>query len=140
MANLSRNARVLRVSNAEVGATTDITSSTVDTMGYGSVTFYALMGSIAPTAVTSCKVQTGAASDMSDAADIEASSLTIADTDDNGVAIIEIDSPRERYVRLIIDRGTATAVVDGALAVLTKPKVEPVTQSTTVIDTVFQTT
>ena len=131
--NISKGAKLTRVSNAVAAGTSDVTCSTIDTQGYDSCVFIAAFGTLTAGAVTSVKAQQGAASDMSDAADLEGTGITIADSDDNGLVMLEITSPRERYIRCIIDRGTANAVVDGVFALQSKAGVVPVVHDSTVI-------
>lgn len=132
--NLSRHGKVTRVSNAVAAGTTDINASSVDMQGYDSVTFYYLFGAITATAVTSCKAQQSSDDAVADAfADLTGTSITVADDDDNQVVVLEVDRPRERYVRPVVDRGTANAVLDGIIAVQTKAQVEPVTHDSTTV-------
>lgn len=113
--------------------TSDLTSEPVDTQGYEGVRFIIGFGAITSTAVTSIKVRQGTASNMSDGADLAGSAITIADTDDNKIAITEIHRPQERYVDLVTDRGTANAVVDFLIVELYGARKYPVTQDATVI-------
>jgi hypothetical protein len=113
--------------------TSDVNSDVVDLQGYEGVRFIAGFGALTSGAVTSLKVQQGAASDLSDAADLENSKITVADTDDNKVAITDIYRPRERYVRVAFDRGTQNAVIDFLLVELYGPKKLPPAAHSTVI-------
>ncbi len=77
-------------------------------------------GDIAAGAATSIKAQQGAASNMSDAADLEGTSITVAADDDNQIFGILITKPRERYVRVVVDKDasnnteeTGTYIVGG---------------------------
>lgn len=134
--NLSRFGKCTRVSNAEAAATTDINSSSVDMAGYQSVTFYVQFGAIVSGAATSVHAEQSA--DDSSFADLEGTNIAVADTDDNKIAILEIDSPSDRYVRCVVDRGTQNATVDSILAVQTKANIEPVTHdSSTVLGSEF---
>ena len=129
--NLSRAGKVTRVSNAVAAGTTDINSSSVDMQDFDAVTFYVSFGTITATAVTNVHAETS--SDDSTFNDLTGTSVTVADDDDNQVVVLEIDRPRERYIRCVIDRGTANAVVDGIIAVQTKANVEPVTHDATTV-------
>jgi hypothetical protein len=125
--------KTIRVLNAVAAGTTDQNSSVVDTAGYEAVRFVALFGALTASQVTSVKVQQGALSDGSDMADLEGTSTgPLADADSNKALIVEVVRPRERYVRLVVDRGTANAVIDGVIAELYQPRVMPITQDTTV--------
>lgn len=130
--------KIQEVCNATEGAagTTDINTDIVDTAGYDGVAWIVKFGAITSGAVTSVKVQQGAASNMSDAADLEGTAITVADDDDGQLALTEVIKPTERYVRLVVDRGTQNAVVENVTAILHKAVTLPVTQdSTTVIAT-----
>ena len=110
-----------------MAGTTDVTSSSVDMKGFDAVKFGVLFGTITATAVTSIKTQQSSDDGSSDTfADLLGTSQTVADTDDDKVFRIDITSPRERYVRCIVDRGTANAVVDGIVARLYRADKEPI--------------
>jgi hypothetical protein len=134
--NLAKNVKVTRVMNGQTAGTGDtLTGSTLDMANYDGVLFIGAFGTITATAVTTLKAQQGAASNMSDAADLEGTAISIADTDDNKVALLDIFRPAERYVRAIITRETANAVVDGVIAVQYSGRVKPITQGSTVAST-----
>ena len=135
MANLSKNSKVTRVLNAVAAGTSDQTGSVIDMANFDSVTFYVAFGTITTGAATSIKVQQGQQSDGSDMADLAGTSVTIADTDDNKIAFVEVNRPLERYVRVYVDRGTQNAVIDAAWAVQTAPRVKPVTHDSTTVVT-----
>ena len=113
--------------------TTDVNSDIIDTAGWEGVRFIIGFGAITAGAVTSVKAQQGAASNMSDAADLAGSAITVADSDDNKVAIIEIYRPIKRYVRSVIDRGTQNAVVDFELVEYIDSRKQPITEGGNVI-------
>lgn len=110
--------------------TSDVNSDIVDMQNFEGVRFLVGFGAITSGAVTSIKVQQGAASDMSDAADLLGTGVTVADNDDNQVAIVEVYKPRERYLRVTTDRGTQNAVIDFAIAELWGAKKLPITDDT----------
>jgi hypothetical protein len=112
--------------------TADINGDILDMQGFESVLVAVTFGAITSTAVTSIKAQQGAASNMSDAADLEGTAQVIADTDDDKTFYIEITRPRERYVRLVVDRGTANAVVASALYIQHGAAKQPVSHGTNV--------
>ena len=115
-----------RVSNAVAAGTTTVNSSSVDMKGFDAVAFVVAFGAITSTAVTSCKLQ--GSTDDSTFVDLESTGVTVADTDDNKIFVLEQDRPRYRYLRCTVVRGTANAVIDGIVAHQLKPQVEPVTQ------------
>ena len=113
--------QAITVTNGAAG-TSDINGVTLDMAGYEGVLMLVTMGAITATAVTSIKAQQGAASDLSDAADLASTAQTIADSDDEKTYYIDVFKPRERYVRLVVDRGTANAVVASATYIQYGPR------------------
>lgn len=123
-----------RVSAGVVAGTSDVTSATVDMAvdnGYRGVQFCVPFGVITSGAVTTVKVQESA--DDSNWADLAGTSITVADTDDDKMVLIDIYRPGKRYIRCIVDRGTQNAVVDGIFALLYENNMEPVSQSADVV-------
>lgn len=136
--NLTPNIKTIRLkvdgtNYTGSAGTSDLTSEAVDTQGYYAARFICGFGAITASAVTSTKLQQSTDDASSDAyADITGSAQTVADTDDNKVVISEIVLPKERYLKHIVDRGTANAVVDFLLVELI-PLAVPVTQHSTVL-------
>ena len=133
MLNIGTQTKLTRVMNAVAAGTSDQNGSIIDMKGFEGCAFIVAFGTITAGAVTSIKVQQGAASDMSDAADLLGTSVAVAADDDNQIAAIEVVRPRERYVRVVVDRGTQNAVIDGAIAIQTGPKEEPTTHDATTV-------
>lgn len=136
MFNLVKQCKATRVSESVAAGTDDVNSSSVDMCGFSSVTFVVAMGAIGSGAVTSAKVQQSSDDGDADAfSDLTGTGVTIADTDDEGLVLIEVNEPLKRYVRCVVDRGTANAEVDSIVALQSRAGVEPVTHdATTVID------
>ena len=64
------------------------------------------------------------------------SAISVADDDDNQIVVIDIFRPQERYLKTVIDRGTANAVVDFMIVELYNPRTIPAaTSDATVIAT-----
>ncbi len=78
---------------AGVAGTTDINGATLDMSGFEGVLMKVTFGAITASAVTSIKAQQGAASDLSDTADLLGTGQTIADTDDEKVFYIDLYKP-----------------------------------------------
>lgn len=111
----------------------DITSDEVDMSGFDAVRFIQGFGAITSGAATSMKAQQDTVTGMATAADIAGSSITIADTHDNKIAIIDIIRPLERFVRVKTLRATQNSVIDFLIAELYRANSEPVTQDSTVL-------
>ena len=131
--NLSRTAKATRVSNAVAAGTSAINSAVIDAKGFKGTTFIVAFGTIVENAVTSVKVQQGAESDLSDGADLEGSSITVAHTDDNKLVIVEIDDARKRYLRCVVSRATQNSTVDGIVAIQHNADEEPTTHDASTV-------
>ena len=129
--NLSTRSKLTRVIDATAAGTTDINGTTIDMVGFRGVMFSVGFGTITQTAVTSIKVQTS--SDNSTFNDVLGTAVTVADSDDTSVAWIDIAAPLERYLRVVVDRGTANAVIDFGMAQQYDPVEMPTTHDTTTI-------
>lgn len=114
--NLSKNVKISTAITPTAGAagTTDISGTTLDMLGFDGVLIVVRFGTITSGAVTSIKAQQGAASDLSDAADLAGTGQNIADTDDDKTFYIDLYRPAERYVRVVVDRGVQNAAVASA--------------------------
>ena len=133
--NFIKNHKIVRVMNAVAAGTTSQNGSSVDMQGFNTVTFIAAFGTLTDTAVTGIKAQQSSDDGSSDTfADLEGTAKAIADTDDNKLLVLEIVKPRERYVRPVITRGTANAVIDSVIAILSNkgPGKLPITEDATV--------
>ena len=137
MPNLLSRSKLTRVMNGVAAGVTDQNSSSVDMAGYEEVTFIALFGTITAGAVTSISVETSSDDGSSDAfTDLLDSKIVVADDDDNQIVAITIRKPLERYLRLVIDRGTQNAVIDGVIAIQSDAAVRATTHdSAKVVDT-----
>jgi hypothetical protein len=131
--NLGKNVKVSTAVTPTAGAagTTDINGTTLDMQGFEGVLMLVRFGAITASAVTSVKAQQGAQSDVSDAADLEGTGITVADDDDDQIFAIDLYRPQERYVRLVVDRGTQNAVVASAEYIQYGIRKGPITQNVT---------
>lgn len=130
MLSLIREAYHKRLSNAVAAGTSAVNSSSIDMSGFDAVLFKVAWGTITSTAVTSIKIQ--GSSDDSTFVDLEGTSQSVADTDDNLVTLAEVLRPTYRYLRVVVTRGTANAVIDSIDAIAHSPRFTPVTQGATV--------
>lgn len=122
------NEKTIRVLNGVAAGTTAQTSSAIDTSGFDGVKIYSSFGAITATAVTSVKVQQSSDDGVADTyADLLGTSVNVAADDDNQVVVHDIYRPRERYLKVVISRATADAVIDGVVAVLYDQRTAPTT-------------
>ncbi len=132
MLDLLKDTKVTQAITPTAGAagTTDINGAELDMSGYEGVMAIVTFGAITAGAVTSIKMQQDTATGMSSAADLAGTAQTVADSDDDKVFIINLHRPRERFVRLVVDRGTQNAVVASATYVQYGASTVPTTQGT----------
>lgn len=112
--------------------TSDVNSGIVDTLGYKGIAWVVMLGAIAASGAVTVKAQQGAASNLSDAADLAGTSQgPTADTDDNKVIIVDIYRPQERYQRLAITRGDGgNSTINALFCILYNPDhANPVSQA-----------
>ena len=134
MHSMLHNTKVTRVLAAVAAGTTVQNGDVLDMQNFEGVMFVAALGTLTASQVTSLKAQQGAASDLSDAADLEGT-LTgpMADDDDDQLLVLDIQHPAERYVRCVVNRATANAVIDGVIAIQYGPRKMPTVQDTATV-------
>lgn len=131
--NLENMTKITRAMNAVAAGTTDQNGGVIDMQNFEGVMFIAAFGTLTATQVTQIKAQQGKQSDGSDMADLAATLVgPLADADGNKMLVADVFRPRERYVRLVIDRGTADAVIDGVIAIQYGPRKMPTTHAASV--------
>ncbi|MCS6289425.1 MAG: hypothetical protein H8K10_10655 [Nitrospira sp.] len=133
MQNLLKDIKVTRVMNAVAAGTSVQNSSVLDMSGWDGVVFIAALGALTATQVTGLKGQQGQASNLSDAADLIGTAVgPLADGDSNKCLALDIYRPQERYVRCVVTRGTANAVIDGVIAIQYRGSKAPAVQDTSI--------
>lgn len=131
--NLLKDIKITRVMNAVAAGTTDQNSSEVDMQGWDGVMFIAAFGALTATQVTQIKAQQDTATGMAGAADLAGTLVgPLADGDGNKCLVLDVFRPQERFVRCVVDRGTANAVIDGVIAIQYRGRKAPVTQGSTI--------
>ncbi len=134
--NISKGTRVIRTLASFPAGQTNQIGSVVDMSGFEGIQFIALFGALTNNQVTSLKVQQGNLSDGSDMTDLAGSLHAPLDTADAGKCLVtEVFRPQKRYVRCVVTRNTANAVIDGVIAIQYSARVQPVTQDATVKST-----
>jgi|SRR5579859_2640482 len=117
MPNLSNAFNLVRVSNAVAAGVTAINCTHVDMEGWDGVVFICLLNALTATQQTNLAAQNGSQSNDSDQALITgAQTPNAADADSNKALVLDVYRPQKRYVRAVVNRGTANAVIDGVIA------------------------
>ena len=131
--NLLNNIAVDRVMNSVAAGTTVQNGTTVDMQDFDGVMFVAAFGALTATQVTSLKAQQGDQSDGSDGTDLTGSLVgPLDDADGNKVLVLDVYRPQKRYVRPVVNRATANAVIDGVTAFRYHGRKLPIAQGATV--------
>lgn len=142
--NLLKNIKLTRVMNDVVAGTTEQKSSVIDMQGYDGVIFVLLVGDITSTCVLTATVNQNTANSTSSPSPTAIANAVVgpitagASDNDNGVYVIDVYRPVDRYVFLDITRTTANAVIDGVIAIQYCGIHKPTTQdATTILKSVF---
>ena len=137
MLNMAYEVETIRVFKADTltGAGAGDTAEIVDMSGYEAVQFEVVAGTIGAAGMTITAQQSDDAF-VADEDDLEGGEITLADADDDAVAILDIGKPEKRYVRLEMVPGANDCVVDAVIAHLYRARNLPVTQGATVVETV----
>jgi len=116
--NIVTASKRTRVSNAVVAGTSAINTTILDMQGFESVIGECCLGTLTATQTTALKAQAGNVANGSDMADLAgAVTPNAADADSNKVLVLEVVKPTNfRYVRFVVVRGTANAVIDSVVA------------------------
>jgi hypothetical protein len=133
------SAKRTRVVNATAAGTTSVNGTVLDMQDFDSVVFEACFGALTGTQVTKLKAQAGNASDGSDMADlVGAVTNALADADGNKMLCLEVVRPSGngtpfRYIRCVVVRGTANAVIDSVVAMQYSSRKQPVTHDASTV-------
>ena len=109
--------------------TADRTGAIMDMLGYEGIVAIVKCASVHNSATYSIKMQEDSDSAGGTMADLEGTGITIAGTDDDQLFMIEVYRPRERYVRLYVDKDASNACAESAIYVLYGPKELPVSNN-----------
>lgn len=128
--NLGKDTKITTALDYASG-TADRDGAALDMQGYEGVLMIVKFATIAAGATTSIKAQQGAQSDLSDAADLEGTGITVAADDDDQVFVIDLYRPQERYVRLVVDKDGSNAAAESAVYIQYGPRNRPVDNNVT---------
>jgi hypothetical protein len=124
---------VLHSAAVAAGATDIVPPAGVDCTGFGGVTFVVAFGAIVTGAATTIKAQSSSDDGAVDTYDdIKGSMITVPDTADGKLFLLDITEPDEKFVKCIVGRATQNATVNSIIAILHTAKVRPVSQDSNV--------
>lgn len=135
MLSLLRNLEFRRVLGPVAAGTSTQTTDAVNTSGVQTVLFVVGLGTLTATNVTTMTLRGSdddvTYADMQDESNTD-QAVTIYDTENNKLVLVEVVKPKQKYVKLQIARATANAVIDLVIAILgVWHRTLPVTQDTT---------
>jgi len=129
--NLSAEAKVSTALDY-ASANADRTGAVLDMAGFEGVMMVVKFAVIAAGAATVVKAQQDTALAFNvDPQDLLGTGIAVADDDDDQIFIIDLVKPRERFVRLYIDKDAANATAEMAWYIQYGARSEPVTQTVT---------
>ena len=123
---LSERVKLIKIADHSTAATSTVTSSAVDTYGYGGVLFLTSFGTAA--ADNTVKIQQSSDDGVADSyGDLEGTSVASGTSDED--VWVDVIKPQKRYLKFIAARGTSSTL-ESMWAVLYHPAAVPVTNST----------
>ena len=131
---LTNQIKTVLCKTAVAAGTTDITDATaVDMQDYEGVRFIFAFGAITAGAATSVALAGLATSSPTPGTDdLLGTKITVADTDDDKLVILDLHQPAQRFIRPFVKRATQNSVVNSIVAELYGPKKLPVVKDATV--------
>ncbi len=132
--NFLKDVKIVRIKGPVTAGTTDTqTSSTIAMDGFDSVCVVAELGAVVDAAVATLRVQDGALSNGSDAANISGASAALtASTSSNTQIAVDVQKPQAEYITATLQRATQNVTINCITAYLYNAKNKPVTQPSTV--------
>jgi hypothetical protein len=107
-ANLGKNTKITVASAYDLGSSA-VEGAVIDMSGWDGVVCIVTLGAITSGAATSVKWQQNIIDSASGMADLLGTGVTIADSDDDELVIMDLYKPLERYVRVYISKATQNA-------------------------------
>lgn len=104
--NLTKNVKVSLAEALTAAGTSAVTTAVFDMLGFEGIVFIGTIATV--NAGNYAKAQQGAASNMSDAADLEGTKVVPGDDGDS--FMIDIYKPQKRYVQVVVTRTASTAL------------------------------
>lgn len=133
--SLLKNTKITRVAAAAAAAQTDVVGSILDMAGFTGVMFIAFTGDVTDTSALALKAEQNNLNQAGGMAELVGSAAFTAGATnaDNKVLVLDVYAPRERYIRPVLERGVANAVVDGIVAIQYIARTSPTQQDASVI-------
>jgi hypothetical protein len=115
----------LRTALDHAEGSADRNGAEFDMSGFDGVMMVCKFGDIGAGAVTTVKAQQDTVTGMGSAADLEGTGISVANDDDNQIFVIDIYQPKERFVRLVVDKDAANNTEEMAFYIGYKASKKP---------------
>ena len=135
--NLLNSVMVTRILAAVAAGQAASASDILDMEGFEGVLFIAKVGDVTNASVLTLEAQSdsvNSADNMERIGDPVTHTATDATEADDGLLVLDVFKPRERYVRAVLTSATQDAVKDGVIAIQYGARKVPITQGSTVLD------
>lgn len=139
--SLLKNTKITRVASAAAAGQADVNGTIIDMAGFTGVMFIALTGDVADTSALALKAEQNNLNQAGGMAELVGSAAIVAGATnaDNKALVLDVYAPRERYIRAVLERGTANAAIDGIIAIQYVARSAPTQQDASVIATALLT-
>jgi hypothetical protein len=129
MKNLLDDIKIVNVMAAATAATTTLNGSIViDRQGFEGCLTIVSLGDVTDTSVLGLQMQendSNSTTGMTDITGAAAAFTAGASNADEKILAVDVHKPRKRYLRPVVTRGTANAVIKGAIAILYNGRFPP---------------
>ena len=132
--NLLKNIDIERVMISYGAGTTSRNGDFVDMAGWDGVVFIALFGTIVDASVITLKAAQASDVQGSDVAELSGTAQKTASSSSEGLLVLDVYRPEERYVRPEIEISAQNAEIDGVIAIKYKGRKAPVSLHSDVLD------
>lgn len=128
--NLLEMAGVVRSLGPTAAGAADANGAGLDLQNFEGVMFIVGFGTIVATGVQGIKAQASDDDGSSDAyGDLAGTLVSVADDDDDKLAVLDVYRPTKRWIRPVIERATANSTIDLVVAIPYGARKQPVTQT-----------
>ena len=131
--NLGRNVKVTRIKTFQSNATSTVTSDSVDMTGFEGCVFLVAMGEIITSAATTCYVRQDTATGMGGGVQLTGTVITIADSDDDKILLMDVYRPKEQFLDVKVTRTVQNSEVDSIIAIQYNGRKTPVTYDSSTV-------
>ena len=135
MNHLFEEAKFTRVITAQAAGQGDVNSTVLDMAGFDHVSFEVALGTLSGGSVVTVKIQEAVDLAFTIPLDLTDTAVDVADTESDKIVLTGVIEPTEQFVRCVVTRATADAVVDSGVGIQHHARDLEVTQDATTVVT-----